>query len=178
MKIKWKRLLTIICVVLVTASVTGGTIWAGYTEIINNQKAQISSLQAQADSLSKQAIKRAEEEKEVVALAKAEAAARAAEEATKQTTPVPAQNDPVQEVSQSQILYFYNPACGACVAQEPAVRQLQDAGVPVAFMNLENRPDYISTYNIEYTPTFILNGERKVGVFTKSELLEYWNAYK
>ncbi len=189
MKINIKRLLIFIGLILLTVLITGGTTWYSLNNISTQQKKQISFLQDQVDALSNKVTLKLEEKKALELAAAEAAAAEAAKKSNKKATlstaptPTSQQTEPESEptpepVAASQILYFYSPACGTCMAQQPIVLELQSEGVFFVFFNVLETPSYISQYGIQQVPTFILNGQRRVQFFTKPELLAFWNTYK
>lgn len=179
MNINWMRLLITIGIVMISSALLGYLMWTGMTNVIKIQEDEIQSLQTRSTKLSEQYFVKLQEKK-----AKEEAksattttpkASNTSTEATETATDE-ASNSP-EPTPQSQILYFYNPSCGACIAQEPIVLQLQSEGIPFAFMNVVETPSYIGQYGITFTPTFILNGHR-TGYSSKAQLQTFWNTYK
>ena len=55
------------------------------------------------------------------------------------------------------VLYdFYSTSCGPCQMMMPIVHRLQEEGHPVQKIDINQRPDLASRYNVQSVPTFIL----------------------
>lgn len=169
MSINWQRLLTTIGIIVVSSSLLGFLTWFGMDKIIQAKDADINLLTNASKDLSRLYLKKLEEKK-------AEEEAPAVPEAVSQI--IPETEDNTQPSPQSQIYFFYDPNCGACIIQKPIVLELQSEGIPFVWMNVVAHPKYISQYHITAVPTFILNGHRRTAVLSKQELLSFWNKYK
>lgn len=191
MKFDFKTILASIAVILVTTFIVGGTLWFGIVNAIDEKSDHIKSLESQADVLTDIYQKKVEEKKvkdaEKVAIAAQNALST--KKATKKSTPESSTPEPVAFESSSeptsepeaeivQIYYFFSPECGACTIQTPIVLELQSEGIPFAILDVLANPGYIGQYGISFVPTFILNGHKEVEVYTKDELLNFWNTYK
>lgn len=176
MDANWKRLLTTLGIVVFAMAVLGTLTWSQMNKIIYSQNEAIFNLQNQANELSYQYTQKIQEKN-----AKEEAQKQTTNSNTtsKTTTTTTQEESAPQEepTHQSQILYFYNPSCGTCIAQEPIVIELQNQGIPFVWENIIENPSLIGQYAITSTPTFILNGQRR-GFSTKAQLENFWNTYK
>ena len=56
----------------------------------------------------------------------------------------------------SGVLVFYQPTCSSCVEEIPEIRKLIEVGVPVAAVNIIKERKYITEYNIDVTPSFLI----------------------
>jgi len=174
MNINWKRLFITLGIVVVTAAALGYLAWAGFTKIIQEKEDEIQLLANRSNELSQIYLQKFQEKKAAEAAKTATETTQKARNTSTSTT----DTDSQEEASpQSQIMYFYNPSCGACIAQTPIVQELQGEGIPFVFCNIIENPSYISQYGITSTPTFILNGHRQ-GFSSKDQLRNFWNTYK
>lgn len=197
MSISWKKLSLVIGVIILTSLMVGSIVWAVENTVIEEQKNQASLLENQVKDLSDQITKKLEEKKakeEAEALAAAKAASGAGkttQKSTKGGVPNSSEPEPVAgtetgsepasepETAPSPVIYyFYDPDCGACMYETPIVLELQSEGIPFNLMNVEDHPEYIGQYGLTHVPTFILNSTKVVAVYTKEELLNFWNTYK
>ena len=170
MKINWKRLLTIIGIIIVSSSLLGFLTWFGMNKIIQEKDAEINLLTNTSKDLSQLYVKKLEEKK------KAEEEKQAPTGTYPQITQETENN--TQPSPQSQIYYFYDPSCRTCIAQKPIVLELRSEGVPFVFFDIVAHPNYVSKYNITAVPTFILNGHKRAAFFSKPQLRSFWNTYK
>jgi len=191
MKFDYKKIIGSIIVILITTFVVGGTLWFGVVNAVDEKSDHIESLESQVDVLTDIYQKKVEEKKvkDAEEAAIAAEAALSAKKATKKSTPEsstpePVASEPTSEPTSEpeaeivQIYYFYSPECGACMIQTPIVLELQSEGIPFAILDVLANPGYIGQYGLTHVPTFILNGHKEVAVFTKQELLDFWNTYK
>lgn len=199
MRVSAKKILLLIFVAFLTSIFIGTIVWSAENTVIEQQKKEISLLESQVSDLSNQitqklAEKKAQEEAEALAAEQEEQASNniPTKRTTGSSTPTPvAENTPTTdpatepestpepEEPESPILYyFFDPDCGACMIQTPVVQQVEAEGVPVAYMDVDAHPSYISQYGLEFVPTFIVNDHKEVAIFTKEELMDFWNTYK
>ena len=187
MKFDYKKIIGSIIVILITTFVVGGTLWFGVVNAVDEKSDHIESLESQVEILTDIYQKKVEEKKVKDAEQAAIAAqdALSAKKATKKSTPESSTPEPVASEPTSepeaeivQIYYFYSPECSACTIQTPIVLELQSEGIPFAILDVLANPGYIGQYGISSVPTFILNGHKEDVIFTKQELLDFWNTYK
>ena len=138
MNTNWKRLFTTLGIIVVSTSILGYLTWSGMTKIINSQEVEIQLLTNKSAKLSQQYVQKSQEKKAAEAAKAAKTTQKtqsntASDETT--TSDTNGTTNQGESVPQSQILYFYNPSCGACIAQEPVVLELQSEGIPFVFCN-------------------------------------------
>ena len=172
MNINWKRLFATLGIVVVTATVLGSLTWIGLLKIVQEKEGEIQLLATRSSELSQVYLQKFQEKKAAEETKTATGTTQKARNTSTSAT------DSQEEASpQSQIYFFYNPSCGACIAQMPIVQELQSEGIPFIFCDVIAHPDYISQYGITSVPTFILNGHRQ-GFSSKEQLQNFWNIYK
>jgi thiol-disulfide isomerase/thioredoxin len=66
--------------------------------------------------------------------------------------------------SEAVLLSFTQPGCGPCKTMEPVLAKLEQAGMPIQPINVEQHPEYARRFNITGTPTFVvLVGDKEAG---------------
>lgn len=187
MGINLKRSFLTIAIILLPAVLAGVIVWFGLSKIVVEQDKQIALLEDRVSDLSAQikqkaAEKKAEEEEAAGSSAAKKQTTAPAAVVAPETTPESSGDSgstPAPEPEGPAILYyFYDPGCGACMIETPIVQQVEAEGVPVSYMDVDAHPAYISQYGIKFVPTFIVNNHKQVAVFTKEELINFYNTYK
>jgi thiol-disulfide isomerase/thioredoxin len=179
---KIKPLLSVILIVGIFGSFLA---WYGFESYASVQDQEISQIESEYEFQREIAKKIEERRKEK------EAAKAAAKKAKKETEEEPATSSwtPSTETEEetpapapkpkTNLLFFYDPNCGACQIMLPIMHEINNEGsAPVVFFDVDKYPKYISKYGITQVPTYIVNGHKKAAVWTKAQVINYYNTYK
>ena len=75
--------------------------------------------------------------------------------------------------------FFYTDYCPHCAKMKPIVRELQEEGYQIEWVNVEENDRLAEKYQIIGVPTFIRpDGERLIGEQSKEELRRFLRGYK
>jgi len=83
----------------------------------------------------------------------------------------------LKDLPKNGLVDFYATWCGPCKMMEPIVDKIQDAGIRVVRVDVDENPDLAEYFRVMSVPTFvgIKNGKessRKIGAMPESELLK------
>lgn len=78
------------------------------------------------------------------------------------------------------VMYFWQDGCHYCQQQKPILQELaKQDNLKVKSMDIANKPDMWTQYNISGTPTFIApDGTKLVGLQDKATLKKFLEKYK
>ena len=97
-----------------------------------------------------------------------------------QAVPATQSNSSGPQVAKDKIMYFWRPTCEYCQKEEPIIDELAKEGIPFQKMDISAHPEYVSEYQIEGTPTFIIKNinNRLTGYQDKDTIIKFWNDNK